>query len=120
MSVPERQSAAMPENWYYEVLEALPVIVYCVDATPPYAPRYISRGVEALGYTREEWLAEPDRWLKSIHPEDREQVVRAGQRAYDAKSFVELEYRMSAGCTTGASSSRTRTAPSCGAASFST
>jgi PAS domain S-box-containing protein len=33
---------------------------------------------EMLGYTKEEWLSEPNFWLKIVHPEDRE---RAAQNA---------------------------------------
>lgn len=58
-----------------ELLETLPLIVYRVLATHPYKPLYVSRGIEMLGYTREEWMAEPDSWLQHMHHGDRERVL---------------------------------------------
>ena len=68
--------------------------MYSVEAHPPYAPIYVSRGIEGLGYTREEWLQDPERWVRSIHPDDRERVLQESQRAFAARSTFESEYRL--------------------------
>ena len=79
---------------YYKLLETLPLIVYSVEPTPPYAPIYISPGVEILGYTREEWLAVPDQWIRAIHPADRERVLAASEHAFRSGQPLDDEYRL--------------------------
>jgi two-component system, cell cycle sensor histidine kinase and response regulator CckA len=88
-------SPAQPdERSYYELLETLPLIVYSVNPTPPYTPIYISRGVEMLGYTREEWLEIPDRWVRSLHPEDRQRVLAASEHAFRSGEPLDDQYRL--------------------------
>jgi two-component system cell cycle sensor histidine kinase/response regulator CckA len=82
------------ERKFHELLETLPLIVYSVEPKPPYAPIYVSRGVEALGYTRDEWLEVPDRWIRSIHPDDRERVLAAAERAFNEREPLDDEYRL--------------------------
>jgi diguanylate cyclase (GGDEF)-like protein/PAS domain S-box-containing protein len=82
------------EQAHRELLAALPVIVYWVSPQPPYAPSYVSPGVEALGYTHDEWMASPDMWLRVIHPDDRERVVAETEVAVASSAFVEYEYRV--------------------------
>ena len=57
--------------------EQLPAITYLWDpgAPPGGDPRsyYVSPQIEdILGYTQEEWTADPDVWRNCLHPEDRE------------------------------------------------
>jgi two-component system cell cycle sensor histidine kinase/response regulator CckA len=85
---------ARADERYYKLLETLPLIVYSVEPRPPYAPLYVSRGIEILGYTREEWLAIPDRWMASIHPEDRERVLAASEQAFLTGASLDYEYRL--------------------------
>jgi two-component system, cell cycle sensor histidine kinase and response regulator CckA len=79
---------------YYKLLETLPLIVYSVEPRPPYAPQYVSRGIEILGYTREEWLAVPDRWMESIHADDRDRVLAASEEAFVTGGSLDYEYRL--------------------------
>jgi two-component system cell cycle sensor histidine kinase/response regulator CckA len=85
---------AQADQRYYDLLETLPLIVYSVQPTPPYVPVYVSRGIEALGYTREQWLAIPDRWIRSIHPEDRDRVLAASENAFATGQSLDYEYRL--------------------------
>jgi diguanylate cyclase (GGDEF)-like protein/PAS domain S-box-containing protein len=64
-----------------ELLERLPAIIYVAEPGPEGRWRYISPQVEAwLGYSREEWLADPGTWARCIHPEDRERVLEEEER----------------------------------------
>ena len=67
------------EAGYRLLVEQLPAIVYrwSIDPTGQGSgTSYISPQVETfLGYTQEEWLADPDLWWKTIHPEDRAAVL---------------------------------------------
>jgi diguanylate cyclase (GGDEF)-like protein/PAS domain S-box-containing protein len=76
------------------LLAALPLVVYRVAPRPPYAPQYVSPGVAAFGYSLEEWLAEPDTWLRVLHPDDRERVVAETEGALAAGRSVDYEYRV--------------------------
>ena len=63
-----------------------------VDSGRTYA---ISPQVETiLGYAQEEWMGDADLWVDRIHPEDRERVVRACERANRAKEPYCADYRI--------------------------
>jgi PAS domain S-box-containing protein len=82
------------EAEYRTLLESLPGIVYVADPNPPYATVYISPAIESLGYTRDEWLASPDNWMRSLHPDDRGWVLERTAAAHAAGRGVTYEYRM--------------------------
>jgi PAS domain S-box-containing protein len=78
---------------YRSLVERLPGIVY-VDE-PGAHGRYISPQIEPLlGFTAEEWLENPDRWLEALHPDDRERApaeLAAGEAS--GQRFT-TEYRL--------------------------
>ena len=81
---------------YSEMLERVPAIVYIADPGEDGRWYYASPQIEhILGYTPEEWCADPDLWAERIHPDDREWVLEreAGLAAKGADGAV-LEYRM--------------------------
>ena len=83
------------ERQYRTLVERLPVVVYVAEYGATGRWRYVSSQIEALlGYTSDEWVAEPELWLDRVHPEDRERVV--SQEEYCARERVPLdsEYRM--------------------------
>jgi PAS domain S-box-containing protein len=82
------------EAMYGSLIETLPAIVYVAEPLPPYAPIYVSPSIEALGYTLAEWLAEPDTWLKSIHPEDQERVLSQTEESLQQGKENDYEYRI--------------------------
>ena len=82
------------EAEYRTLLASLPLIVYRVAPHPPYMPQYVSPGVSALGYTLDEWLAIPDRWLRVLHEDDRARVLAATDAALTAGVAVDYEYRV--------------------------
>ena len=84
------------ERRYRTLVEQLPAIVYIEDANTGRL-RYISPQIASLlGYTPEEWMAEPGRWRAHLHPEDRERVIQAVKHFFRARraEVCELEYRM--------------------------
>ena len=63
---------------FQEIVERLPLVVYVDNLDDRSSPIYVSPEIERLlGYTREEWLADPDLFAKSLHPEDRDRVMAA-------------------------------------------
>jgi PAS domain S-box-containing protein len=82
------------EARHRSLIESLPVIVYVVAAQPPYSPLYVSSGIEALGYSVDEWHERPDLWVSILHAEDRERVLRETASAMDEGRSVDYEYRV--------------------------
>jgi PAS domain S-box-containing protein len=61
---------------FKEIVERLPLVVYVDRLDEHSSPLYVSGEIERmLGYTRDEWLAEPDLFERSLHPDDRDRVM---------------------------------------------
>ncbi len=75
---------------YRSFIENLPVLFYVVGSDPPYSPLYVSPAFRRFGYPMSDWLSDPDIWLRVIHPDDREWVIR--QTADSARSGGEVDY----------------------------
>jgi PAS domain S-box-containing protein len=81
------------ETEYRTLVEQLPAITYrwSIEAD---STGYISPQVERLlGYTPEEWMADPDLWWKVIHPEDRAWVKQALANKDATGDNVEMTHR---------------------------
>ena len=62
---------------YPHLLERVPAIIYIADAGEIGRWHYVSPQIETiLGYTPEEWCADPKLWAKRLHPDDRPRVLR--------------------------------------------
>ena len=88
----ERLRAA--ELRYRTLVEQLPLVVY-VDAIDAVSSNlYTSPQVEPLlGYSPQAWQKDPDLFVRLLHPEDRERVLAAHERAHDG-SPLSIEYRL--------------------------
>ncbi len=80
---------------FKSLAERIPAVVYIEgEGGSDDAPFYISPQYEELfGYTPEERQARPTLWRELLHPEDRERVLLAEQRASDEHPF-NADYRM--------------------------
>jgi two-component system cell cycle sensor histidine kinase/response regulator CckA len=89
-------SAIVPnEALYRSLIERVPGIVYISQFGPDARWHYVSPQIqEYLGYTAEEWLADPSLWLRHVHPEDRELVLAEEKRLHKTGSAFFAEYRM--------------------------
>lgn len=66
------------EDLYRTLVEQVPAVVYVVAPDDDRRTLYASSQVErALGYSREEWLEQPDIWMELLHPDDREPTLAA-------------------------------------------
>lgn len=81
------------EERYRLLVERLPGIVYIDE--PGAQGRYISPQIESLlGYSADEWLANPDNWVGALHPDDRDRAageLAAGEAS--GRRFMS-EYRL--------------------------
>jgi PAS domain S-box-containing protein len=83
---------------YRALVEQIPAIIYTEieDETSPigYRDVYISPQAESiLGYTPFEWQADPELWIRAMHPDDRDRVVQDDRASVDTGTFSS-EYRM--------------------------
>jgi diguanylate cyclase (GGDEF)-like protein/PAS domain S-box-containing protein len=79
---------------YRRLVERLPAIVYASELGENGRWRYVSPQVEEiLGYTPEEWLADPGLWAKLLHPDDRERALSQETRK-TIRNPPPLDYRM--------------------------
>src|SRR5207247_1861069 len=83
---------------YRALVEQIPAITYTEieDETSPigYRDVYISPQCEhILGYTPFEWQADPELWIRAMHPDDRDRVVRDDRASLETGTFAS-EYRM--------------------------
>ena len=89
-------SAIVPnEALYRSLIERVPGIVYISQFGSEARWHYVSPQIkEYLGYSAEEWLANPSLWLEHVHPEDRELVLAEEQRLHKTGASFFAEYRM--------------------------
>jgi diguanylate cyclase (GGDEF)-like protein/PAS domain S-box-containing protein len=61
---------------YPQLLDRVPAIIYVADAGHSGRWHYVSPQIQAiLGFSPEEWCADPNLWAQQLHPEDRERVL---------------------------------------------
>ncbi len=82
------------ESTFRSFIENLPVMFYAVEPTSPHTPIYISKTVEKFGYLYEDWMTDPDIWVRVIHEEDRDHILTATRNAMAAGEGIDFEYRI--------------------------
>jgi len=85
------------EEKYRTLVEAIPAITYIdVASNTNNSPTlYISPQVKPiLGYSPEEWMADPELWMSSLHPDDRERVLETDRMSLASAMRLSLEYRL--------------------------
>ena len=82
------------ETRYRTLVEQIPPIIYISNPDQRIGITYISPRIEALGFTREEWIADPQLWLRQIHPEDQKRILAEIAQDEERGKPVRLEYRL--------------------------
>jgi diguanylate cyclase (GGDEF)-like protein/PAS domain S-box-containing protein len=83
------------EGRYRILVEQLPAVSYIADPGPEGEWSYVSPQVERmLGFSQEEWIADPTLWARRIHPEDRDRVLEEEERDTTLGVPLASEYRM--------------------------
>ncbi len=91
----EQSGEAEPEDRYRALIEEIPALTYVAWADEVGSRAYVSpQLVSMTGYSPAEWLAEPDLWMKRLHPDDREQVLRHYNEACATGGRFACEYRL--------------------------
>ncbi|MFC1673866.1 PAS domain S-box protein [Pseudomonadota bacterium] len=81
-------------NRFDNVVNSVTDIVYVADAKT-FGATYINHAIEtSLGFTPEEWLADPDLWYTQLHEDDREQVESTFSMGLSHQASFSAEYRL--------------------------
>jgi len=80
-----------------DIVGSVPGVVWEAWGEPDEAAQRINfvsdYAEQLLGYTVEEWLAEPNFWLKLVHPEDRERAAREARAKFESREGGVSEFR---------------------------
>jgi diguanylate cyclase (GGDEF)-like protein/PAS domain S-box-containing protein len=80
---------------YRTLVEQIPAVTYIDEIDETSSAIYMSPQVEGMfGYTPEEWLEDPELWMKILHPEDKEWVLAESRRTNETGDPFRVEYRM--------------------------
>ena len=80
---------------YRTLIEQLPLVVYLDEVDSISSNIFTSRQIEPiLGYSVEEWAADPDLFTRLLHPDDRERVLAAHAHTHETHAPLSLEYRL--------------------------
>jgi two-component system cell cycle sensor histidine kinase/response regulator CckA len=80
---------------FEEILERLPLVVYKDELDGRSSARWVTAQIEPLlGYTREEWLGDPDLFVDSLHEDDRARVLADIARRNETGQNSSAEYRL--------------------------
>src|SRR5262245_52918729 len=89
-----RSNPVPTDDKYRSFIENLPVLFYAVKPDPPYSPIYVSPAFEMFGYPLEDWVNDPDIWLKVIHEDDRQRVFEETVESTNTGRNAQYEYRV--------------------------
>jgi PAS domain S-box-containing protein/putative nucleotidyltransferase with HDIG domain len=93
----KRADAALrkSEAKFRVLIDHLPTVVYQHTSGPASSMLYISPQIETLlGYSTEEWLADPKSFSNALHPDDREYVLKQMIDIDRKDDPFEMDYRM--------------------------
>jgi PAS domain S-box-containing protein len=86
------------ERSYRLLVEQAPVVIYAWGQTRPtgeVSPMFVSPQIETLlGYSADEWTADPGLRIQRLHPDDRDDVVARFDDANRTGGEFHMEYRI--------------------------
>jgi diguanylate cyclase (GGDEF)-like protein/PAS domain S-box-containing protein len=97
ISTRKRAEAALQEaeGKYRSLVEQMPAAVYVWELGEGGACLYVSPQIEKmLGFPMSEWLADPDRFFRQVHPDDRAHAIAAEAHSRATGEPLYSEFRM--------------------------
>jgi PAS domain S-box-containing protein len=89
------EAVRQAEERYRQLVEQLPIAIYIDRLDELSSNIYTSPHVERmLGYTAEQWRKEEDLFVRLLHAEDRERVLKAHERTRVTGQPLRVEYRL--------------------------
>ena len=89
------ERAQASESHYRTVLENIPTITYINGLGETSATLYIGPQVKELfGFSRQEFLDDPELWKKMVHPDDRAKVLAENRLTSQSGDVFKMDYRL--------------------------
>jgi diguanylate cyclase (GGDEF)-like protein/PAS domain S-box-containing protein len=83
------------EAQYRSVVERVPGVVYVAEAGEHGRWHFVSAKIDELvGYSAEEWMADPTLWIERMHPADRDRMIMAEMNGAERSEQGRWEYRL--------------------------
>lgn len=82
------------ETKYRTLAEKIPPIIYMARLNQHVGVTYISPQITSLGFTQEEWTADPELWLRQMHPDDQKRIVEEIEHVQKSGEPFKSEYRL--------------------------
>jgi two-component system cell cycle sensor histidine kinase/response regulator CckA len=80
---------------YRTLVEHIPAIIYIAALDKTSSTLYVNPQIEhILGFSTSEWLGDPQRWLKQLHPLDLDAVLAGVERTQAGAGPIRSEFRM--------------------------
>ena len=94
----KRAEAALrqSEHQYRTLTEQVPAVIYRAELAGGRRATYVSPAIRALGYSPDEWVADPTLWGRLVHPDDRPRIVEALAIMQGTGGSFRAEYRLQA------------------------
>ena len=91
----EEERLRMAEAQYRMLVEQIPAVTYTAALDDSSTTLYVSPQIEAiLGFSSEDYKADPDIWRKRLHPDDRDRVLAELKQSLASNQPFKSEYRM--------------------------
>lgn len=84
------------EDKYRTLVEHIPPIIYISDPDQHIGVTYVSPRIQSMGFTPEEWVADPELWFRQIHPDDQKRVRDEIEATKTSNKPFRSEYRIAA------------------------
>ena len=99
IDITERKKAEgdlrLAEARYRTLIEQLPLAIYIDRLDEVSSNIYTSPQIETmLGYPASEWVSNPNLFVETLHPDDREWVLAAQPRSHTTGEPIQIEYRL--------------------------
>jgi PAS domain S-box-containing protein len=91
----ESFNAFTEEMRYRSLVEQLPAVVFMASLDKGIGDAYVSPQIEAsLGFSQDEWLRDPIRWYKHVHPDDKARWSAEAAEMFVSGTPLKSAYRV--------------------------
>jgi PAS domain S-box-containing protein len=84
-----------PDAMYRALVEQLPAVIFMAHLDQGVSRAYVSPQIEeTLGFSQEEWLEDPIRWYRQIHPDDKQRWSAEAAEMFVSGKPLRSAYRV--------------------------
>src|SRR5277367_4159529 len=84
-----------PDEMYRALVEQIPAVIFMAHLDQGVSRAYVSPQIEeTLGFSQEEWLEDPIRWYRQIHPDDKQRWSTEAAEMFVSGKPLRSAYRV--------------------------